>query len=75
MTKTSSSSETKINKTGKGKSVVKRAQASGRARTEDDVDGCDFTFLDSEATPDIALPPAKGGVGRRRRQSSKHRVT
>ena len=70
MAKTSSRSETKINKASKGKS---RAQASARAHAEDDVDGCD-KILSSEATPDIALPPAKGGVGPRRRQSPK-RVT
>jgi hypothetical protein len=71
MAKTSSRSETKINKASKGKTG---AQASARAHAEDDVDGCDVKILSSEATPDIALPPAKGGVGRRRRQSPK-RVT
>jgi hypothetical protein len=71
MAKTSSRSETKINKASKGKP---RAQASARAHAEDDVDGFDVKILSSEATPDIALPPAKGGVGRRRRQSPK-RVT
>ena len=29
---------------------------------EDDVDGCDVEFQDSDATPDAELPPASGGV-------------
>ena len=73
--KTSSRSETKINKAGKRKRRVTRAQAADRPHAEDDVDGCDVKFLGSEATPDVALPPAKGGVGRRRQQSSKQRAT
>ena len=71
MAKTSGRSETKINKAGKRKRRVMRAQAPARAHAEDDVDGCDVKFLGSEATPDVALPPAKGGVGRRGQQSSK----
>jgi hypothetical protein len=71
MAKTSSRSETKINKAGKRKRRATLAQVPARAHAEDDVDGCDVKFLGSEATPDVALPPAKGGVGGRRRQSSK----
>jgi hypothetical protein len=33
----------------------------GRAK-EDDIDGCDFEFDESEATPDAELPVAAGGV-------------
>jgi hypothetical protein len=37
---------------------------------EDHIDGCDVEFDESEATPDAALPAARGGVeevrGRRR---------
>jgi hypothetical protein len=40
---------------------------------EDHIDGCDFEFDESEATPDAALPAAMGGVeilGDRRRRKS-----
>lgn len=37
--------------------------AASRERLVDEhVDGCDIEFLDSEATPDEALPAATGGV-------------
>jgi hypothetical protein len=52
-------------KAGKGRRAAK-SRASDREHAEDNIDGCDVEFGDSEATPDIALPPAKGGVGRRR---------
>jgi hypothetical protein len=37
---------------------------------DQDIDGCGCNFLESEITPDSALPAAQGGVeavGRRRR--------
>jgi hypothetical protein len=37
---------------------------------EDHIDACDCEFTESDATPDAALPPARGGVatlGRARR--------
>lgn len=74
MAKTSSRSKTKTKKAGKGKRAAKPARASARAHAEDDIDGCAVEFLDSEATPDIALPPATGGVGRRRQRSSPRRL-
>ena len=59
---------------GKGVSKAKRRKASGRAQdlpvhAEDHVDGCDVEFRDSEATPDAALPAARGGVEVRRRRA------
>lgn len=52
----------------------KKAAKAGRrmsVEVDQDVDGCDCNFLESEVTPDAALPAAKGGVGvlaRRRRR-------
>ena len=53
-----------------------RPRAATRATTraghthEDEVDGCDFVFDESDATADADLPAAKGGMeakrGRRR---------
>jgi hypothetical protein len=37
------------------------------AHPEDHIDGCACEFIDSEATPDAALPPATGGVEKQRR--------
>ncbi len=34
---------------------------------EDHIDGCDVEFHEGEATPDAALPAARGGVEVRRR--------
>jgi hypothetical protein len=44
----------------KGRTSSIKTRAPGPE--EDHVDGCDLQFLDSQATPDTALPPAKGGV-------------
>lgn len=43
------------------KRVAMRASAS---QEEDHIDGCDVEFGDHEATPDSALPVARGGVER-----------
>ena len=51
--------------------TTKRGKAS-KVHAEDHIDGCDFEVIDSEATPDAALPPATGGVatlGRAHRRS------
>jgi len=65
-------------KTRKGASKAKRRKAGGKVSAraqaspvheEDHIDGCDVEFHDGEATPDAALPAARGGVevrGRRR---------
>lgn len=46
----------------KGKNGGRRWSADTHDHAEDEVDGCDFKFVESEATPDAALPPCKGGV-------------
>src|SRR5262245_29361142 len=58
----------------KGKHATKRGKAIAakpvlRVHEEDLVDGCDVECHDTEATPDAALPAARGGVEipRRRR--------
>jgi hypothetical protein len=51
-----------------GKKVAARAQASP-AHEEDHIDGCDVEFHDSDATPDAALPVARGGVEARGRRT------
>jgi hypothetical protein len=68
-------------KARKSKGRVARAGKTERTKTrgtpsqvhaEDHIDGCDFEFVDSDATPDAELPPARGGVapfGRARRGS------
>jgi hypothetical protein len=64
-------------KGSKAKRASKSHKAqSPRAHEEDHIDGCDLEFLDSEATPDAALPEARGGVEilpARRRQVSRRR--
>jgi hypothetical protein len=42
-------------KTRSASTIVKRHE-------DEDVDGCDVEFLESEATPDHELPPTRGGV-------------
>jgi hypothetical protein len=69
----------------KGPRKVKRVTSSPRAsaaagalhaQDEDHIDGCDAEFHDSEATPDAALPRAKGGVeimrGKRQKKPVRH---
>ena len=46
----------------------RRGSAETHDHAEDEVDGCDFKFVESEATPDAALPPCKGGVEEKRRR-------
>jgi hypothetical protein len=51
----------------KAKRKTKTRSKAGRSSTqhehaENDIDGCDLEFLDSEMTSDIDLPPARGGV-------------
>ena len=55
----------KAKRTKPGKKVSTRAQASP-VHEEDHIDGCDVEFQDSDATPDAALPVARGGVEARR---------
>ena len=59
----------------KPKRTAKKAAKARRRNmsvgVDQDVDGCDCNFLESEITPNSALPAAKGGVGmlaRRRRR-------
>lgn len=77
MAKTAGKSKARVGAAGKAKRPTKDSKAPARmqarhADDEDHVDGCDFEFHDSEATPDSELPAAKGGVeisggkGRRR---------
>jgi hypothetical protein len=68
----------------KKKAVKRKSRATGAGRKErtttraaaykphpeDHIDGCACEFTESDATPDAALPPARGGVatvGRARR--------
>ena len=58
---------------------ARRASAAAealRAHNEDHIDGCDAEFRNGEATPDAALPPAKGGLeimrGKRRKRPVRH---
>jgi hypothetical protein len=71
MTKTQARLGATAKKAVKRKRPAKRAQASVKASAEDRIDGCDVEIPASKATPDIALPPAKGGVGLSRRRSSR----
>lgn len=48
----------------------RQAAAADHAHAGDGVDGCDLDFNETDATPDEALPQARGGVaavGRRAR--------
>lgn len=54
----------------KPKKAAKKASAKAKVahvHEEDHIDscGCDVEYSDSEATPDAALPMARGGVERR----------
>ena len=71
MTKASKRSGPIAKKAVKKKRLAQRARAPVRAFAEDTIDGCGVEIEDSNATPDIALPPAKGGVGLSRRRSAK----
>lgn len=54
-----------VKKTRSASTVVKRgtrASAAAHAHEDNDVDGCDVEFRESDATPDDELPPARGGV-------------
>lgn len=57
-------------KFSQGKKPAAKLLASPAHDRNDEVDGCDFEFDDSDATSDAALPAARGGVetksGRRR---------
>ena len=52
----------------KPKEAGRRRPPDTHDHTEEDVDGCSFEFVESEATPDAALPPCKGGVEEKRRR-------
>jgi hypothetical protein len=52
---------------------TRRVAAKPQKHEEDDVDGCDFEFVESEATSDADLPPAKGGVEELKRKSQTRR--
>jgi hypothetical protein len=71
MTKTSKRSGPIAKKAVKERRPTQRARASVRTFAEDTIDACGVEIEDSKATPDIALPPAKGGVGLSRRRSAK----
>ena len=52
-------------KAGKAGSIgIHGAKAAPHAHIDEDneVDGCDLEFHESDATPDHELPPARGGV-------------
>ncbi len=81
MAKTAGKSKTRVKRAGKAKHATKGSKASARAHPhvheEDHIDGCDVEFPDSEATPDAALPAARGGVqtvGGKRRGSPHKRM-
>jgi hypothetical protein len=61
MAKKASKSKAMVAKTVVAKRTKKRRKAS-KIHVEDHIDGCDFEFVDSAATPDAALPPTTGGV-------------
>lgn len=45
-----------------GKRASKASKSALQVHEEDHIDGCDFEFHESEATPDSELPMARGGV-------------
>jgi hypothetical protein len=51
------------------KGTTRRGKAFEAHEEEDHIDGRDFEFVESEATPDAELPPATGGVAKARRVS------
>jgi hypothetical protein len=71
MPKKANKSKRKVGTAGKRERRTTRGKTF-QVHAEDHIDGCACEFIDSEATPDAALPPAKGGVasvGRARRGS------
>ena len=69
MAKSASKSKTRSKEVSKAKRKrpTRKVSASAKAspvHEEDHIDscGCDVEFSDGEATPDEALPPARGGV-------------
>jgi hypothetical protein len=61
MAKRSSKSNQQASKKTTSSKRTMRAVASPE---EDHIDGCDVEFHDHDATPDAALPVARGGVAR-----------
>jgi hypothetical protein len=52
----------------KQKNAGRRRPPVTHDHAEQEVDGCSFEFEESEATPDAALPPCRGGVEEKRRR-------
>jgi hypothetical protein len=50
-----------------------RVSAKPQKHEEEDVDGCDFEFIESEVTRDAELPAAKGGVEVKRKSRTRQR--
>jgi len=77
MARTSPTSKAGVKKARKSATNVGKAVTRALAiHADDDVDGCDCNFLDSEPTPDEALPASKGGVegdGGKGRRGSRQR--
>ena len=71
MAKKASKSKMRVARAGKTERTKTRGKAL-QVHAEDHIDGCDFEFVEADATPDAELPPARGGVatvGRARRGS------
>lgn len=75
MAKKASKSKARVSRAGGAKGTARRGEAF-EAHAEDHIDGCDFEFVESEATPDAELPPATGGVATavRARRGSRSRT-
>ena len=61
MAKKASKTKGRVARAGKTERTKTRGKAS-KVHPEDHIDGCDFEFVESDATPDAELPPARGGV-------------
>jgi hypothetical protein len=55
----------------KGGARSGQVSAKDHVHEEDHIDGCDFDFVESEATSDAELPASRGGVeeAKRKRQT------
>ncbi len=52
----------------KQKNAGRRRPPDTHDHADEEVDGRSFVFEESEATPDAALPPCRGGVEEKRRR-------
>jgi hypothetical protein len=58
-----------VKASGGRKSSTRRSRPS--VHGEEDIDGCDFEFSESDATADAELPAARGGVQEPKKRSAK----